>query len=200
MAGKGQSQPQRLASSTKLWAGSQLLTSSSWDPGWSAWDQLPRGDTRYTWDGALVASWETEQPGLGRWLRHTVHLGPCACQAPGRLSWEGHKTHAPLSLCPMRSAWEHEREHLRTGKCTKCRAHFGQYPYRTTWSLSSVDMESTCCCELGQTQCGPYTVSTPRTCQWYLLAVFLLPHNITEQVSLNKWLPLPLFVRAEIRH
>ena len=107
MAGKGQSQPQRLASSTKLWAGSQLLTTSSWDPGWltsarrvAAWDQLLRRDTRHTWDGVLVASWETEQPGLGRWLRHTVHLGLCACQAPGRLSWEGHKTHAPLSLCP----------------------------------------------------------------------------------------------------
>ena len=151
MAGKGQSQPQRLASSTKLWAGSQLLTTSSWDPGWltsarrvAAWDQLPRGDTRHTWDSALVASWETEQPGLGRWLRHTVHLGPCACQAPGCLSWEGHKMYTPLSLCPMRSAREHECEHLRTGKCTKCRACFGQYHCRATWSLSSVDMESTC--------------------------------------------------------
>ena len=33
LEGEGQSWPQRLASSTKLWAGSQLLTISSWDPG-----------------------------------------------------------------------------------------------------------------------------------------------------------------------
>ena len=51
-----------MASSTRLWAGSQLLTTSSWDPGWltsarrvKARDQLPRGDTRRIWDGALVA-------------------------------------------------------------------------------------------------------------------------------------------------
>ena len=75
--------------STKLWPGSQLLTTSSWDPGWwtstrrgAAWDQLPRGDTPHTWDGALKASQETEQPGPRRWLRCTAHLGQCACQAP----------------------------------------------------------------------------------------------------------------------
>ena len=53
LEGKGQlqSQPQRLASSTKLWAGSQLLTTFPWDPGWlisarrvTVWDELPRGD------------------------------------------------------------------------------------------------------------------------------------------------------------
>ena len=86
--GKGllQSQPQRLASSSKLWAGSQLLTTSSWDPVWlisarrvAAWDQLPRGDTWYTWDGALAA-----HPGLGRPLRCTAYLGQCAHQAPGK--------------------------------------------------------------------------------------------------------------------
>ena len=44
-----------MASSTKLQAGSQLITKSSWDPGrlTSAWrvvarDQLPRRDTRHT--------------------------------------------------------------------------------------------------------------------------------------------------------
>ena len=51
-----------MASSTKLWAGSQLLTMSSWDPGWlistrraTAWDQLSGGDVWHTWDDALVA-------------------------------------------------------------------------------------------------------------------------------------------------
>ena len=44
-----------MASSTKLGAGSQFLTKSSWDPGWltstrrfTVRDQLPRGDTRHT--------------------------------------------------------------------------------------------------------------------------------------------------------
>ena len=51
-----------MASSTKLWAGSQLLTMSSWDPGWlisarrvAAWDQLSGGDIRHTCDDALMA-------------------------------------------------------------------------------------------------------------------------------------------------
>ena len=52
----------RPASSTKLWAGSQLLTTSSWDTGWltsakrvAAWDQLCWGDTWHDWDSALLA-------------------------------------------------------------------------------------------------------------------------------------------------
>ena len=59
-----------ITSSTKLGAGSQLLTSSSWDPRWltsarsvTAWEQLPRGDIRHTWNCALV---ETEWRGPGR--------------------------------------------------------------------------------------------------------------------------------------
>jgi len=51
-----------------------------------------------------------------------------------------------------------------------------------------------------QTQCGPLTVSTPHTRQWYLFAVFLPPNNTTEQVSLNQWPPSPPCVRAESRH
>ena len=38
------------------------------------------------------------------------------------------------------------------------------------------------------------------TCQWYLFAVFLPPHSTPEQVSLNKWPPLPPCVRVDIRH
>ena len=59
--GKGQSWPQRPASSTKLWAGSQLLITSSWDTGWltsarrvTAWDQLCQRGTQHNWDGALM--------------------------------------------------------------------------------------------------------------------------------------------------
>ena len=61
-------------SATKLSAGSQLLTMSSWDPGWftsarsvTAWDQLPRGDTWHTW--------ETKQFGPGRFIKCKLHLG-----------------------------------------------------------------------------------------------------------------------------
>ena len=73
--------------STKLWAGSQLLTTSSWDPGWltsaskvSAWGQLSKGDIQHTWEDAL-----RRKP---RWLRCTAHLGQCSHQAPyeGRCS------------------------------------------------------------------------------------------------------------------
>ena len=53
-AGKRQSWPQR-GSSTKLQAGFQLLTKTSWDSGWltstgrvTARDELPRRDTRHT--------------------------------------------------------------------------------------------------------------------------------------------------------
>ena len=82
----------------------------------------------------------------------------------------------------------------------KCRAHLGQCPCRTHWSLSCVDSGSTCRLGLWQTQCGPSTASTPHTCQQYLFAVSLPPHNTTEQVSLNKWPPLSPCFREEIRH
>ena len=76
-AGSSQSQkgailaPER-ASSTKLRAGSQLLTKSSWDPGqWAsagrvaARDQLPRGDT-HTWDSAPAAHPGNRAARMGR--------------------------------------------------------------------------------------------------------------------------------------
>ena len=44
---------------------------------------------------------------------------------------------------PLWSTQEPEPEQLRPGKCTKPRAHFGQFLCRATWSLSSVDGEST---------------------------------------------------------
>ena len=81
------------ASSTKLWAGSQFLTMSSWDPGRltsvrsvTGRDQLPRGETRHTWDGALMAYLELSGWDWGGDLRYTAHLEECACQAPAHLS------------------------------------------------------------------------------------------------------------------
>ena len=138
---------------------------------------------------------------MGRWLRRTAHLGQCTCQTPGCLSCldlgRAQNAH-PTGSVSLRNTREPER--LRPGKCMKHRAHLGQYSCRVPWSLSSVDLGSTCCLALWQTQCGPYTVSTPHTCQWYLVAVSLPPHNTTEQVSLNKWPPSPPCVRAEVRH
>ena len=90
------------ASSTKLWAGSQLLTTDSWDPGWltsarrvAAWDQLSRGDTRHTR--------ETKWPGLGKWLKCTVHLGQCAHQTLGCLSCSD--LGRTQNACPTHRDW-----------------------------------------------------------------------------------------------
>ena len=91
-----------------------------------------------------------------------------AHQAPGHLSCldlgKAQNT-CPTKSVPLQSTQGPEPEQLRSGKCTKRRAHFGQCPCRATWSLSSVDPGSTCRHELGQTQCGPYTASNPHTCQ-----------------------------------
>ena len=139
-------------------------------------------------------AWETERLGPGWWSRHTAHLRQYARQAPGHLSCSDLRraqNARRAESVPLRSSREPEPEQLTPGKCMKCRAHFGQYPCRATWSLSSVDQESTYSCELGQTQCGPYTKVTPHTYQWYLFMVFLPPHNTSEQVSLNKSSPSP---------
>ena len=89
-------------------------------------------------------------------------------------------------------------EWLRPGQCTKLKACFGQRPCGAPSSLSSVDLGSTQCLELGQIQCGSYTASTPHTSQQYLVAVSLPPYNTTAQVSLNKWPPSPRCVRVKI--
>ena len=192
--GMGQSRPQRLASSIRLWAGPQLLTTSSWDPGQltsarrvAAWDQLPRGHTWHTWVSTLVVHPGNRVAGTGEVIKMRGHLGQCTHQASGHLNCSnlGSTQNArPTESPPLRITWEPERERLRPEKGTKCRVRFGEGPCSATWSLSSVDMESARHRELGQTQSGPYTVSTSHTCRWYLLAVSLPPHNTTEKVSL----------------
>ena len=75
-----------------------------------------------------------------------VHLGQCACQAPGRMScWDlGRAQKAgPTKFVPLWSTREPESECLRPRKCMKPRSRFGQFPCRATWSLSSVDQKST---------------------------------------------------------
>ena len=195
--------------STKLWSGCQLLTTCFWDPGRftstrsvTARDQLPE-ETHST--PGTVPLWciqETEQPGLGRCIRHTTHLGQCSCQVRGHLSMLNlgrAQNTQPIGLCAFAEysrTWVAERP----WKCTKHRVHVGQCTCKTPWSLSSVDLGSTSCPGLRQTQCGPSTVSIHHTWQQYLLAVSLLFQSTIEQVSLNKWPPSPSHVRVEIRH
>ena len=111
---------------------------------------------------------------------------------------EDHKMHSPSGSVPLWSFWEPEQ--LKAGKCTKHSVHLGQCPCKACWSLSSVDLGSTCCLGLWQTQCGASTVSSLHTCQQSLFAVPLPPYSTAEQVSLNEWPCLPPCVRGEVRH
>ena len=74
--------------------------------------------------------------------------GECARQAPGCLSSSdlGRAQNAgPTVSVPLWSTQEPEPERLRPrrGRCMQPRARFRQFSYRATWSLSSVDQEST---------------------------------------------------------
>ena len=67
-------------------------------------------------------------------------------QASGRLSCSnlGRAQNAgPTKVVLLWSTQEPEPERLRPAKCTQPRALFRQFPCRATWSLSSVDREST---------------------------------------------------------
>ena len=142
-----------MASSTKLWEGSQLLIKSSGDPGrltstrrFAARDPPPRGDTQHTWDSMLSAHPGNRGTQTGELIRHTTQLEECTHQAPGCLrdSDLGRAQNAgPTESVPLWSTWEAAPEQLRPGKGTQPRAHFRPFPCRATWSLSSVDWEST---------------------------------------------------------
>ena len=70
----------------------------------------------------------------------------CTHQTPGRLSSSGmgrEQNAGPTESVPLWSTQEIEPELLRHGKCMQPRAGFRQFPCRATWSLSSVDWEST---------------------------------------------------------
>ena len=161
----------------RLWAGCQLLTVSSWDPGWftsaryvTAWNQLPSRDTWHTWDCALMAH-------LGNWVARTGDMHKMhSALTKHPVTWvawtlDRHKMQDPLGTVPLQRTLEPEQ----------C----GPGKYTPPWAV--------------QTQCVPSRVSTPHTCQCYLFVVSLL-HSTTEQVSLNKWPPLPPCVGVGIRH
>ena len=113
-----------MASSTKLWAGPQLLTKSSWDPGQltstrraAVRDELPRGGIRHTWGGAPAAA------GTGEAIRRTALLG--------RVRW-------PSTRSP---------ELLQPGKGTKRRPHrvcaFVEHPRTWTWAGETWEANAT---------------------------------------------------------
>ena len=72
--------------------------------------------------------------------------GDCTRQAPGHLSCLDlgrAQNEGPTKSVPLLSTQEPEPEQLRPRKCMQPQALFGQFPCTATWSLSSVDWEST---------------------------------------------------------
>ena len=135
---RGQPEPEggnrvsREASSTKLQAG--FVAKTSWDSGRltsagrvAARDQLPRIDTRHTWEGVLVVHPENRAAGMGEVISRSDH----ARQAPGHLSCSdlGRAQNAsPTESAPLWSTWVPEPERLRPGKCVQPRAGLRQFP------------------------------------------------------------------------
>ena len=92
------------------------------------------------------------------------------------------KMHRSHGTVHSPSTWSPEL--LGPGKCKKPRACFGEFPCRATWSLSSVDQESTCTPhEMGQTQCGSYTASTPQHASDICLQCSSLPTAQQNQLA-----------------
>ena len=106
----------------------------------------PRGDTRHTWGGALAVHPGNWVSGMGEVIKTQPTWRERTRQAPEHLSFSNlgrAQNTGPTKSVPLWSTREPEPERLRPGKCTKPRACFGQFPCRATWSLSSVDGEST---------------------------------------------------------
>ena len=114
-------------------------------------------------------TWETVA-GTGEVIKMHGSLGQCACQSPGHpscLDLGRAQNMCPTESVPLRSSWEPEP--LRPGKCRKRRPAWDSAPAEHLGAWSRVDLGSTHHLELGQTQCGPYTASTPHTSQWYFV-------------------------------
>ena len=78
--------------------------------------------------------------------RHRPTWEECSHQAPGHLSCSDlgrAQNSGPTESVPLWSTQEPENEWCRSRTCTQHRAHLRQFPCRATWSLSSVDREST---------------------------------------------------------
>ena len=172
-----------MASSNKLWAGSQLPTKSSSNPGWltsagrvTVRDQLPRGDTRHTWDGAPTAHPGNRGAGTGEVIRCTTHLR--RERSPN--------TWSPELLGPGKGTKRRPKwvcafvEYLRTWPEWEVHTTQGllwKEPLQSNLEPEQCGLGKHTCREWGQSQCGPDTASSPHTHQWYLFAVFLPPHT-----------------------
>ena len=141
------------ASSTKLWAGCQLLTTSPWVTSRftsarsvTGRDQLPTGDTWHAWDCAPMASGKLSSRGRGS-VEDARTLG-MGCST---------NTQSPELLGP--------------GKSTKCTAHRDLCPCGASENLSSLELGSARTqCPLGTVplqsvlepeQCGPAKYMLP---------------------------------------
>ena len=130
---------------------------------------------------------------LSSWNRggdktHSSAGKECAHQAACCLSCSdlGRTQNAvPTESVPLWSTQEPEPEQVRPGKCTKPRAYLRKFPCRETWSLSSVDWESTHAVSGGKPSVV-HILQAPPTQAIVVFAVFLPPHSTIEQVSLNK--------------
>ena len=111
-------------------------------------------------------------------------------------TWEGHKTHAQLSLCLRGLPKNLNLSGLERGSARNP----GPTPCRATWSLSSTDWESTHTMSRGKPSAAETLRTLPTHASDIFFSVFLPPHSTTEQVSLNKRPLSPSCVRAEIRH
>ena len=188
---RGANSAPEMASSTKLWAGSQLLTNSSWDPGWltsarkvTARDQLSRGDTQHTWDSCCAPRTPSCWDGGG----NKMHCPPGQCvlaKPSGHLSCSdlGRAQNAgPTRSAPLWNTQKPESEQLRPGKYMQPRACFGQFPCRAAWNLSSVDWESTHAMSGGKPSVAKTVQALPTHASDLCLQGSSLP-----AAQLNKW-------------
>ena len=148
-------------------------------------DQFLRGDTRHTWDGALAAHSGNRAAGTGEVIRRTAHLQECAHQASSRLRCSDlgrAQNVGPTESVLLWSTQEPEPEWLRPEKCMQPSACFRQFPCRATWSLSSVDWEST----HAMSRSKPNVAQTLRAFPSYASDICLQCSSLPT-AELNKW-------------
>ena len=143
----------------------------------SSWDQ--RGDKTHGPPGVSVLAKH-----LVTWLVQT---------------WGGHKTQVQPSLCLCGLLENVNLNDLDLGSARNPGPTLDSSPAEQpgAWTVYTGKAHTLWA---GANPLGSNTASTPHTRQWYLSAMFLSPHSTAEQVSLNKWPPLPSCVRAETRH
>ena len=155
--------------------------------------------TRHTGDGHSQGHPGIQAAGTPEVIRCNHRLWRVSSQAHGHLSfsdWGRVQNAGPTESALLLSTRESELEWLRPGNCMQPRAHSLQSNLKPEQCSLGNHTHN----ELGQSQCGRDTASTPHKCQWYLFAVLPSPHSTNEQVSLNEKPPLPPCVRAESRH